>query len=281
MTEMDLLVALRDVGVVSPQTGDAGDRLIRRALDRELERGSDRGGGTRRADRVRRRGRRVVLVPAIVLLSSAVAAAATVALGYLNQFEVAKNNVLDTPTQVFEANALRRFGPEFSPHKGVPMKPYPETVIPATIREIETFKLAGVGTVQYWVADTKQRGICRGLRLPDGKWAGLQNRGRAGGSMPGCTPTRAQMSGGALGPDPFDDQTSDVRDSSGRPWILVYGIVSTTRGHATEVRETISGRHAPVVDGYFALAIRPVGSDYDGYPLEALDASGHSLGTGF
>ena len=35
---MDPLLALRDVGIVAPQPDDAGDRLIRTALDREIAR---------------------------------------------------------------------------------------------------------------------------------------------------------------------------------------------------------------------------------------------------
>src|ERR1700724_1899544 len=56
-TQMDPLLALRDVGIVAPQPDDAGDRLIRTALDREIARGSRSASGD--AGKARRRARRV------------------------------------------------------------------------------------------------------------------------------------------------------------------------------------------------------------------------------
>lgn len=51
---MDPLLALRDVGIVAPQPDDAGDRLIRTALDREFARASRSARGE--AGKARRRG---------------------------------------------------------------------------------------------------------------------------------------------------------------------------------------------------------------------------------
>jgi hypothetical protein len=74
---MDLLLALRDVGIVAPQPDDAGDRLIRTALDREIARGSRSGPGDVR--KARRRARRAWR-RALALSVPATAAAATTAI---------------------------------------------------------------------------------------------------------------------------------------------------------------------------------------------------------
>jgi len=46
--------------------------------------------------------------------------------------------------------------------------------------------------------------------------------------------------------DGFDHQDSAVIDSSGKPWLLDYGVV-TAAGHATQVRDTVSGTSTRVV----------------------------------
>jgi hypothetical protein len=73
---MDPLLALRDVGIVAPEPDDAGDRLIRTALDREIARVSRSAPGDVR--RARRRARRVVR-RALALSVPVTAAAATTA----------------------------------------------------------------------------------------------------------------------------------------------------------------------------------------------------------
>lgn len=107
----------------------------------------------------------------------------------------------------------------------LPIEPYPETVIPSTVRELGTFSLAGVGMIQYWTADTRQHSVCGGLRLPDGVWVQLQ-KNPGDGSMPGCSPTRAQTGQGALIIDGFDYITSGVIGRQGQGWMLAYGAVS-------------------------------------------------------
>ena len=74
---MDPLLALRDVGIVAPQPDDAGDRLIRTALDREIARVSRSAPGDVRTSRARRARR--VLRRALALSVPATAAAATTA----------------------------------------------------------------------------------------------------------------------------------------------------------------------------------------------------------
>jgi hypothetical protein len=269
--EMDLLFAMRDLGVAEPLPGDAGDVRARAALGREIDRMSRLGSSRRWARWIRRGGHRAVLMPAALLLTTAAAAAATgIATGVLNPFQVAHDNAIDAPLRLFENNP--------GVTGATPAALWHQTVIPSTVRRVETFTVPGVGLIQYWVADTEQHGICTALRLPGGTWAGLQHNGQVGGSMPGCRPTRAQVSGGALGLDGFDYQDSAVIDNNGKPWLLTYGVV-TARGDATQVRDTVSGTTAPVVEGqYFALAVRPVGEDWgDDIHLKAFDASGRTI----
>jgi len=127
------------------------------------------------------------------------------------------------------------------------------------------------------VADTEQHGICTALRLPDGTWAGLQNDGHAGGTMPGRRPTRQQLSGGALVLNGFDFEDSAAIANDGQRWVIAYGVVSAPR-QAARVRDTVSAASVPVIDGrYFAIAFRPVANDSDDNHLEAVDASGQTV----
>jgi len=147
-------------------------------------------------------------------------------------------------------------GPGTSSGPGTPIRPYPETVIPSIVRRINTFTIPGVGPIQYWVADTKQNGICTALRLANGEWDGLQNDGRVAGSMPGCRATRKQLSDGALILDGFDYEQTSVAGTNGKSWAIEYGAVTVP--NAAEVRETINGVTAPIIDGqYFAIALQP------------------------
>lgn len=270
ISDMDLLCAVRDLGIPERAYDEPGTDRVRAALDREANRWPRRGRRRGAGRWIGRSSRPIVLAPAGVLLGVAVAAAATgIATGVINPFQVAHKNAGDAPTLLFETNpyALDTPTPSFP---GFHRKT--ETVIPSSVRQIETFTIPKVGTVQYWVADTEQHGICGAVRLPDGRWAGLQHGGQQGGSPPGCRPTRAQDGGLVI--DGFDDELSDVTDSTGKSWIIDYGRI-TAPGDATRVRDTFSGTSAPVVDGYYALALRPVGNDYgDDIHLEAFNASG-------
>jgi hypothetical protein len=270
--ELDLLLAIGDLGVAEPRPGDRGDVRARAAVAGEIARV---GSGRRWWRWIRGGGRRAVLVPAALLLTTAAAAAATgIATGLLNPFQIAHDNAVDTPLHLFQNNPAVT--------NATPAALWHQTVIPSTVRRIATFTVPGVGAMQYWVADTEQHGICTALRLPNGTWAGLQHNGRVGGSMPGCRPTRAQLSRGSLGLDGFDHQDSAVIDRSGKPWLLDYGVVSAP-GHTTRVRDTVSGTNARVVAGqYFVLVVRPVGRDWgDDIHLRAFDASGRTTAKGF
>jgi hypothetical protein len=78
---------------------------------------------------------------------------------HVNLFQLARDNVRDTPVQLFENN------PEVA--GATPAALWHQTVIASTVRRIKTFTVPEVGPIQYWVASTKQHGICTALRLPD------------------------------------------------------------------------------------------------------------------
>jgi hypothetical protein len=206
----DLLTALRDVGVASPAVGDPGDTRVRRALEREIN------GRCRPGRRVRlpfgSRSIALMLAGLLTIAMTTAAAAGTVALFQAN------------PTTLFKKSP-----PEVS-STGVPH----ETVIPSTVRVIDTFTVPGVGVVRYWVADTAQHGLCQAFRRPDGTWAGYPDHGTGAGNLPGCGPTRAQLVEAqgnnhvGWGPISVDEQSISMTDSAGRWWDVYYGSFQRT-----------------------------------------------------
>jgi hypothetical protein len=266
---MDLLTAMRDLGIETPLPANV-DARSRSALAAEIDKPTrPRPGRWRPRNRP---ARPAVLVLAALLTTGAVAAAATLVVRSINPAKVAEQNVRDAPLRLFEHN------PDVI--GASPAAKWKQTVIPSTVRMLGTFSVAGVGPVQYWVADTQQHGICGALRMPNDQWVGLQHRGMEDGSFPGCYPTRAQVGAGALIIDGFDFIMSSVTGRQGQRWILTYGAVSTTQTLA-RVRDAFSGTNASLVSGhYFAIALHPVGNDYgDDVHLEAFDAAGQRIAT--
>lgn len=190
----------------------------------------------------------------------------------VNLHQIARNNARDTPLELFERNpAVIGVSPGSQPR---------ETVIPSTVRELGTFTVAGVGRIQYWVADTRQHGICGALRLSNGDWAGLDNRGSDGGQFPACYATRRQTGLGALIIDGFDYLQTTVPSHNGQRWYILYGAISSP-GTPVRVRDGVSKREASLVrDRYFAIALHPVGNDWgDVVHLEAFNAAGQRIAT--
>jgi hypothetical protein len=253
----DLLIALLDVGVASPAVGDAGDDHVRAALQREIN-GRCRSG---RRIRLPFGTRSIALIPAALLVTAVTAAAAgTVAL------------VNASPTTLFENN------PSGASDSGIPH----QTVIPSTVRMIDTFQLPRVGPVEYWVADATHGGLCEALRRPDGTWAGYPDHGTGAGQMPGCGPTRAQVvalqGDGHQGllPSSVDEQSVSMKDSAGAWWDIYFGIVSANG--AAGVKDPVNGQTAPLIDRrYFVMVVKQTGNcgacDY----LRAIDAAGNVL----
>jgi hypothetical protein len=257
----DLLSALRDVGVAVPTAGDRGDERVRRAVEHEIK-------GRRRSGRRLRlpfSGRSIALMPAALLTIAVTAAAAAAGAGTVALFA-------SSPTRLFEQS------PTAPSRPGLPH----ETVVASTVHVIDTFRVPGVGPVQYWVADTAQHGLCQALRRPDGTWAGYADHGTGGGQMPGCGPTRAQVvaaqdnSHVGLAPMSVDEQSVSIRDPAGRWWDIYFGIVAADG--AAGVKDIATGHIAPLIDErYFVMVVRRHGNCMGCDNLRAIDAAGKLL----
>jgi hypothetical protein len=156
-----------------------------------------------------------------------------------------------SPTALFRANP-----------NGEGTKPgdlWHQHVIPATVHRAATIRIPHVGAVQYWYARTRTHGWCGALRLPDGVWLGTRrNPLDAGGTVPGCYPTRAQVNGHdpvyVLNGFDYDEDDVDAAGQGGGFWRIEYGRV-TVPG-AVRVTDLVSGRTARVGrGGTFALAL--------------------------
>ena len=135
-----------------------------------------------------------------------------------------------------------------------------QQVVPASVIEAATLDLPAVGTVGFWSGETAQHGWCAALRLPSGAWVGTgKDPLDAGGTVPGCGPTREQVNGAGTPVyviNGFDYQEGDVdaRSLGGSFWRIRYGTVGVAG--AVRVADLVSGRSTAVVHGdLFALAI--------------------------
>ncbi|MGH2883696.1 MAG: hypothetical protein ACRDPA_13525, partial [Solirubrobacteraceae bacterium] len=248
----------------SPTAGDRGDRQVRDGLEREIS-------GRRRPRRRLRlpfSSRSVALVPAVLLVTGAASAAAwTLAVLHAD------------PTALFQKNSG-------SASPGVRL-PRHQTVIPSTVRMIDTFQVPDVGAVQYWVGDTSQHGLCQAMRRPDGAWAAYSELHTTAGQMPGCQATRQQTVAGmtaaqggklrvGLLPMSVDEQYVAIKGSNGRWWDIYYGIVSADG--AAGVKDPANGQTAPLIDGrYFVLIARRTGNCDGCDNLRAVNAAGEIL----
>ena len=224
--------------------------------------------------RLRRRlrptgARRLALLSAALLLGATGATAATVAA--IDSFGH------DTPAQLFRENP-DRFGSPW----------VHQSLVPGTVRLVETIRIPGVGQAEYWTAAATHHGICAGLRLPGRVWAGSFNRFQLGGPVPGCVYKFAANP--AQGWSPKRGFFSLEYQVGGR-WQgrVVIGTVPDV-GRPVAVRDALTGTTTRVVDGrYFAILIPPShgqwGSWREGtgrvlrlrFRLETLAASGQVL----
>ena len=253
----DLLLALRDLGVTRPQSGDAGDLRVRATLRRE----ANRPHWLRRRLRLPFRGRSIALTPALLLLTGVTAAAAGT-VGLLSA----------TPRTLFENN---------------PQSSFHETVIPSTVRRIDSFQVPGIGAVQYWVAATRQGGLCQAMRLPNSTWGVLgANLAANAGEVPGCTPTRKQQviaqgnSSTGLLPMAVDERSISLKNRHGDWFGVYYGVVDATG--AAAVRDPANERTAPLIDGRYFVMVVPLGRLRYGTcgscgNLRAISSSGKTL----
>jgi hypothetical protein len=240
----DALYAMRDVGVSVPAPGDAGEDRIRATLAREL---MSRRSLRHRRIRLPFAGRTIALVPALLGVTVATAAAAVGASALLRS----------GPVAVFKHNA-----------GAVVVGKGRETVIPSTAHVIDRFTIPGVGPVQYWIANTKQRGLCQAFARAHGTWPGNGTHSATARFVGGCEPTREQLvqqqmriartTHRFLGllPMSVDEQSVEITGTNGRWWDIYYGVVSADG--ATAVKDPRTGQTAPLIDGrYFVLLSHP------------------------
>jgi hypothetical protein len=134
-----------------------------------------------------------------------------------------------------------------------------QRVIPASVRRAATVRIPHIGAIQYRYGRTRTHGWCGALRLPGGDWLGtLRSPVDAGGTVPGCYPTRAQVNGRdpvyVLNGFDYDEADVDAHGQGGGFWRIEYGRV--TIRDAVRVTDLRSGRTAPIGrGGTFALAL--------------------------
>jgi hypothetical protein len=182
-----------------------------------------------------------------------------------------------SPRAVFEDSVQQR--------GAAPGSLWDQRVVPGSVIEVATVEIPKVGAVGFWYGRSQQGGWCGALRLPSGAWVGTgADRFDAGGTVPGCFPSRQAVNKSATKPvyviDGFDDEEGnvDARAAGGSFWRIRYGVISIPG--ATSVADTVSGRSAPIVHGrLFALAL-PDPHPESGIPIQlaAYDAAGKVVG---
>jgi len=289
---MDLLYAMRDLGVVVPAVDDAGDERARAALAHEIQRATRQDASARRGrgltlrarltSRTGGRRRAAALATAGVLIAGGGVAVATV-------LDPASSVSVASPAQLFSDNPAD-WNQDNLPNSGT-------SIVPASVKELGTIDVPGVGTFQYWRAQATDGEWCAAFRAPDGTWAGATGYDAGspvhanyafGGDVPGCGvwPTRAPApdSTTPVAPGRFGfnfqgggfyfstDSISPLPDAQSTTSWIVYGIIDNP-GSATTVVDATSGASTPILaDGIFALVLAP----NHAWPvrLEAMDGSG-------
>jgi hypothetical protein len=247
MSDMnDALYAMRDVGISLPESGDAGEDQIRSELARAF---SSRTPLRHRRIRLPFVGRTIALIPALLGVTVATAAAAVGASALLQS----------GPVAVFRHNA--------QPVGAVGSAP--ELVIPASAHVIDQFTIPGVGPVQYWIANTKQHGLCQAFARSHGTWPGNAAHSPTARFVGDCRPTREQLVQQetryarathtrltGLAPMSVDEQSVSVQGTDRRWWVIYYGVVSANGAFAVKNRRT--RQTAPLINGrYFVMLSHP------------------------
>jgi hypothetical protein len=194
----------------------------------------------RRHSVTRRPVRRVVQAVALVAAALAFGVGVAWAAGVLS------------PLTVFQDNAQKDGNP--------PGSIWDQSVLPGSVRHISTVQIPKVGGVAFWYGKTKEGGWCGALQLPGGDWLGTGSASLdAGGTVPGCYPTRAAINSAAGSPvlviNGFDYQEDDVdaRALAGSFWRIRFGYAGGTG--AVTAMDRASGAEAPVHHGLFELAV--------------------------
>jgi hypothetical protein len=158
-----------------------------------------------------------------------------------------------SPTALFQANPQG--------DGSAPGSLWDQHVVSRSVKRVAAVDIPKVGPVAFWYGRTAERGWCAGLRLPTGEWLGTGKSALdAGGTVPGCFPTREMVNGASTPPvyviDGFDYQESDVdaRSAGGAFWRVRYGRI--TAPGTVRVTDLVSGTSAAVTDGdLFLLAL--------------------------
>jgi hypothetical protein len=241
----DALYAMRDVGISLPESGDAGENQIRSELARDF---ASRSPFWHRRIRLPFVGRTIALIPALLGVTVATAAAAVGASALLQS----------GPVAVFRHNA-QPVGAVGSPR---------ELVIPASAHVVDKFTIPGVGPVQYWIANTKQHGLCQAFARAHGTWPGNAAHSPTARFVGDCQPTREQQVQlqmriartthrfQGLLPMSVDEQSVSVQGTDRRWWVIYYGVVSAYG--AVAVKNPRTRQTAPLIDGrYFVMLSHP------------------------
>jgi hypothetical protein len=247
---LDLLRASDPARALQPLAGPAREAHCELVLSHAVRRAS-------------RRPRRMLQVALALAAALVVGAGAAWASGLLS------------PLAVFEHNAQR----DGNPAGGI----WDQSVDPSSVRLAASVQVTGVGAVGFWYAKTAQGGWCGALRLPSGEWLGSgKDSLDAGGTIPGCYPTRSAVNATAGTPvyvlNGFDYQEDDVdaRSLGGSFWRIRFGRVDVPG--AMQVIDRVSGTSAQVENGLFELAVRdPDPTARGSVHLVALAADGKLL----
>ncbi len=270
---MDLLYVMRDLGVVPPVAGDAGDDRIRAALASEIER-AERGASANDLWPLARRHtsqawlkgrRRVAGITGIAALvaTTGVAAAAGFAPWSLLSTGSAGNLFKANPSQVWSQSG---------------MAPIASSVI-----NLGSISVPGVGAFQYWGGQTQNGEWCMALKAPDGLWAGVaaDATGQAdshynfNGSVPGCGAYSNEPQGDGfhwsvdeIGPTIPGNRTATINSLSA----VIFGAIDNP-GAASSVINATTGTSAPILNGHYFALVEPR-SSLGTIQLKAVDTTG-------
>jgi hypothetical protein len=151
---------------------------------------------------------------------------------------------------------------------------HPVEAVPGSERIVARVAVPAVGTVEIWAAKGAPKGTCLGARLPNGRWAGVDDASSSG-TPPQCFTQRDDpMFQGTLVATGIDALEADLD----RPQLqrVVYGVIDDdVPPTAVRIVDRVTGTTAQVVEGRFFAYLDPRGDPQrDDHQLVAYDAAG-------